>query len=87
MCGGSGASLIKNASTKGAQVLITGDIKYHEAQDAESMGLAIIDAGHFATEYPVVTVVAQFLRQALAGQDVEIIESQINTNPIKYFKG
>lgn len=87
LCGGSGASLIKNASTKGAQVLITGDIKYHEAQDAESMGLAIIDAGHFATEYPVVTVVAQFLRQALAGQDVEIIESQINTNPIKYFKG
>lgn len=87
VCGGSGASLIKKAIDKGAQVLITGDIKYHEAQDAESMGLALIDAGHFATEHPVVQVVADYLRRALAGQDVEIIESQINTNPIKFYKG
>ncbi|NLT95287.1 MAG: Nif3-like dinuclear metal center hexameric protein [Clostridia bacterium] len=87
LCGGSGASLIKKAFNKGAQVLITGDIKYHEAQDAESLGLALIDAGHFATEHPVVSVVAQFLRRTLDGQNVEIIESQINTNPIKFFKG
>ncbi|MGI6224751.1 MAG: Nif3-like dinuclear metal center hexameric protein [Peptococcales bacterium] len=84
VCGGSGASLLKTALQKGAQVFITGDIKYHEAQDAESMGLALIDAGHFATEHPVVHVAAKFLRQNLAGKDVEILESQINSDPIKF---
>lgn len=33
-----------------ADVLITGDIKYHTALDAAQMGLCIVDAGHFATE-------------------------------------
>jgi len=87
VCGGSGASLIKKAASKGVQAFITGDIKYHEAQEAESMGLALIDAGHFTTEHPVVKMAADFLRRNLAGKDVEIIESQINTNPIKFYKG
>lgn len=87
VCGGSGAGLIKKATNKGAQVLITGDIKYHEAQDAESMGLALIDAGHFPTEHPAVKMVANFLRQSFSSTNLEIIESQINTNPIKFYKG
>jgi putative NIF3 family GTP cyclohydrolase 1 type 2 len=31
-------------------VLVTGDVKYHEARLAEDLGLALLDAGHFATE-------------------------------------
>ena len=50
VCGGSGASLIPEAQRRGADVLVTGDIKYHEARLAEDLGLALIDAGHFATE-------------------------------------
>ncbi|TWH48835.1 Nif3-like dinuclear metal center hexameric protein [Sporomusa sp. KB1] len=61
VCGGSGASLIKNAIKAGADVLVTGDVKYHEAQQALMEGLAIIDAGHFATEQPVVQSVAAYL--------------------------
>jgi len=85
LCGGSGASLIKQAVKKGAQVFITGDVKYHEAQEAESLGLSLIDAGHFPTEYPVVKMVADFLRQNLDKKQIEIIESQINTNPFKVY--
>lgn len=58
VCGGSGAMLIREAARQGADVLVTGDIKYHEAQTAQSLGLALIDAGHFATE--------QLMAQALA---------------------
>ncbi|MDK2822604.1 MAG: hypothetical protein PWP71_522 [Clostridia bacterium] len=87
LCGGSGATLLKDAIKLGAHVFITGDIKYHEAQDAQSLGLALIDAGHFATEHPVVEVVANFLRQYFARNEIEIIESQINTNPFKFYKG
>ena len=50
LCGGSGASLLREAARQGADLFVTGDIKYHEAQEAESLGLALIDAGHFATE-------------------------------------
>lgn len=33
-----------------ADVLVTGDLKYHTAVDAIAMGMCIIDAGHFNTE-------------------------------------
>ncbi|MBW2030159.1 MAG: Nif3-like dinuclear metal center hexameric protein [Deltaproteobacteria bacterium] len=48
--GGSGGSMIPAASENGADVLITGDISYHNAQEALNRGLAVIDAGHFSTE-------------------------------------
>jgi len=48
--GGSGGSLIGAASRAGADVLITGDIGHHHALTAQSLGLAVVDAGHFETE-------------------------------------
>ena len=63
ICGGSGAGLVKNALKAGAQVLVTGDVKYHDAQAAVAAGLCIVDAGHFATEQPVVTRVVDYLNQ------------------------
>lgn len=50
LCGGSGASLLRDAAREGADLFLTGDIKYHEAREAQSLGIALIDAGHFATE-------------------------------------
>ncbi|HWR40614.1 MAG TPA: Nif3-like dinuclear metal center hexameric protein [Patescibacteria group bacterium] len=66
VCGGSGAGYIAKAWAAGAQVLITGDVKYHEAQEAAATGLVVLDAGHFATEYPVVAEVASYLRRQAA---------------------
>jgi len=61
VCGGSGAGFIKKAAFAGADVFITGDVKYHEAQDALVAGIVVIDAGHFATEEPVVPFLAEYL--------------------------
>ena len=36
---------------KGADVLVTGDIGHHDGIDAVEQGLAVIDAGHYGTEY------------------------------------
>lgn len=65
LCSGSGASLLREAVRSGADVLVTGDIKYHEARDAEDLGLALIDAGHFPTEIIMVDDITQRLGQAL----------------------
>ncbi|MBS4025676.1 MAG: Nif3-like dinuclear metal center hexameric protein [Clostridia bacterium] len=82
VCGGSGGDLINAAHYKGADVLITGDVGYHQAQSAEALGLAVIDAGHFATEAPSIKVLAQFLQaklEAAGKKDVEVLLSQVNT--------
>ncbi|PIE74628.1 MAG: Nif3-like dinuclear metal center hexameric protein [Deltaproteobacteria bacterium] len=51
VCTGSGISLMKEAFLLGARIFITGDLKYHDAKDAVDLGICVIDAGHFGTEY------------------------------------
>ncbi|HYS42505.1 MAG TPA: Nif3-like dinuclear metal center hexameric protein [Geobacteraceae bacterium] len=68
LCGGSGAFLVRDAWKQGADVLVTGDVKYHEAREAEILGLAMIDAGHFATERPMIRGVEALLRGELANR-------------------
>lgn len=59
---GSGRSLIGDAIAAGAGVLVTGEVRYHDATDALERGLAIIEAGHDATEWPLVPVLASAVR-------------------------
>lgn len=49
---GSGGSYIKKAKGEGAEVLICGDVSYHQALEAEQLGLTVLDLGHFETEWP-----------------------------------
>lgn len=44
---GSGASLMRNIE---AECFLTGDIKYHDAMEASSLGLSMIDVGHYESE-------------------------------------
>ncbi len=74
VCGGAGADFIQRAKFFGAQAFVTGDVKYHEAQAAVENKIHVIDAGHFATEFPIVHELAEYLRGELKDFDVEIIE-------------
>ena len=58
---GSGKSMIPDALKKGAQVYITGDIDHHTGIDATAQGLAVIDAGHYGTEYIFMEAVSRKL--------------------------
>ncbi|GAW90933.1 Nif3-like dinuclear metal center hexameric protein [Calderihabitans maritimus] len=83
VCGGAGGSFIERAFLQGADLYITGDLKYHEAQHAASLGLAVIDAGHHGTEKVIVPALAEFLEQRLSTLKAEInlILSEVDTNP------
>ncbi len=48
--GGSGADFLSAAKKAGAAVLITGEAKHHHYIQAQSLGLLLIEAGHFYTE-------------------------------------
>lgn len=65
LCSGSGASLLHDAARSGADLLVTGDVKYHEARDAEDLGLSLIDAGHFPTEIIMVDEITERLGRVL----------------------
>ena len=62
---GSGKSVIGAAIAKGADVLVTGDIGHHEGLDAVEQGLAVIDAGHYGTEYIFIDDMKRFLEDKL----------------------
>ncbi|MBQ7248771.1 MAG: Nif3-like dinuclear metal center hexameric protein [Deltaproteobacteria bacterium] len=86
VCGGSGMSLFKEALRRGADLLVTGDVKYHEARDAEIAGMAVIDAGHFYTERIVVEYLAAWLRDA-AGREhlpLQVLEMRGEHDPFDY---
>lgn len=53
---------LDKASMQGADTYVTGDVKYHEAQHAQELGINLIDAGHFGTEMPVVKTLATYLQ-------------------------
>ena len=69
---GSGAEAIASGVAQVADVLVTGDVKYHEARAAQAQGLALIDAPHGVTEQEGVLRWAERLAAALgAGAIVE----------------
>lgn len=67
---GSGKSAIKPALNKRADVLVTGDIGHHDGLDAVEQGLAVIDAGHYGTEYIFIEDMKEFLQKKLPGLQV-----------------
>lgn len=84
VCGGSGASYLHKAIFAGAQLLLTADIKYHEAQEALAYGLSLVDAGHFATEQPAMVALAEVLQHELAKENVPVTVSKLCTDPFRY---
>lgn len=86
VCGGSGSDLLSVALREGADAFVTADVKYHAFGEADG-ALALIDAGHFETEVPVVGIVADYLKKEIAQrkQTVRVFVSQQSRNPVQYY--
>jgi dinuclear metal center YbgI/SA1388 family protein len=79
---GSGQDLFYKAKNLGADCIITGDTTYHFASDFKEMGISIIDAGHFSTEYLVFLKTLEFLKEEF--KDVEFIASKKCKDPYDF---
>ena len=66
LLGGGGAGFINLAKQAGADLYLTGDMKYHDAQEAFKQGIVVADGGHFGTESPVVDDLCRRLIEASA---------------------
>ena len=69
---GSCSEIIPIAFEKGADVIITGDMKYHNMIDMTELGICVIDAGHYPTEICVMNIFEDILKDT----DIEIIKSE-----------
>lgn len=72
VCSGSGSDLLQDAADAGADALVTGDVRYHAARDAEFLGrrrarlargggFVLVDAGHHETERAFAGLAARLL--------------------------
>lgn len=83
--GGDGNKYFTTAKYSGADVYVTGDVYYHTAQDAQMLGLNIVDPGHH---------IEQIMKQGVATKlkdmceqnnfKVTVIPSKISTEPFQF---
>ncbi|MBN2816969.1 MAG: Nif3-like dinuclear metal center hexameric protein [Campylobacterales bacterium] len=73
---GSGCSLMKSID---ADCFLTGDVKYHDAMEAKSINLSLIDIGHYESEH----YFAQILEKHLKNLGLEVIIAS-SENPFTY---
>ncbi len=79
---GSGQDLFYKARNLGAGCIISGDTTYHFALDFKEMGISIVDAGHFSTEYLAFLKTLEFLKEKF--KDVEFIASKKCRDPYDF---
>jgi len=86
VCGGSGSSLWSEFLRSGAQLFITAEVKHSVAREAEMLGLAVMDAGHFATESPIVPVLSGYMKKTASAQgwDLEVVEFSDEKMPVTW---
>lgn len=83
ICGGSGSFLLKEAIAKNADAYISADFKYHEYFDAENH-LILCDIGHYESEVATKDLLYDILSKKFSSFALNL--SEIDTNPISYFK-
>ena len=81
--GGSCGSELMDAVKAGCDTFVTADIKYNGFFDAKTLGINLIDAGHFHTENPVVSLLAEKI--AAAFPEIQVKISETHHDCMKYY--
>ena len=81
LCGGAGAFLLPQAIQAGADVFITGEIKYHDYFGHEG-DILMAEIGHYESEQYTKEIFYSIIRDLFPNFALQL--SKINTNPIKY---
>lgn len=81
VCGGSGSFLIGEAMRTGADIYITGDLKYHEFFDADGK-ILLADIGHYESEQFTKELLMNLIKKNFSNFAAQI--SGVNTNPVHY---
>ena len=81
LCGGAGSFLMHKAMSQGADVFVTGEIKYHEFM-GHDQDILLAEIGHYESEQFTKELFLEKLSDWFPNLDVKMCS--VNTNPIKY---
>jgi dinuclear metal center YbgI/SA1388 family protein len=78
---GAGGEFVADAAAQGADVLVTGEARFHDYLAAQAQGLALVLPGHYASERPGVEDLAQRLQRQFPG--IAIWPSRREADPLR----
>lgn len=83
VCGGNGRHCVYSAHKREAQVFLTGELPYHSLLEAKSLGLSVVEAGHYETEAVVVPFLEQRIKKEFRerGWQLKVVKSTVSTSP------
>ncbi|KOY80926.1 Nif3-like dinuclear metal center hexameric protein [Lysinibacillus macroides] len=85
LVGGDGNKYIYAAKRAGADVFLTGDMYFHTAQDAQAIGLQIVDPGHHVEKVMIAGVAKKMAAMCEEKKYlVEFVQSAIHTEPFLF---
>lgn len=84
VCGGSCGEFGVQAQDRGAQLLITSEVKHSQARWAEEAGFCLVDCGHFATENVVLPILVEKIA-AFAGSTLPVKASASQSRPLRSY--
>lgn len=86
VCTGSGSGLMNQFFATDADVFISGDLKFHDAKDAQAYHRGLIDVGHFASEVLMIDLIADRLDAMMRekGYDVRVEALKDEEDPFQY---
>lgn len=82
---GSGMGYLRNALNYGADLILTGDVRYHAAREALEMGIPVVDGGHFGLEQHAAALLEGSFRSAFQslGLDIHCVRCDVEHEPFK----
>lgn len=80
--GGACGKMMDDAQNKGADAFVIGDCSYDLMQRAQTLGLTLVDAGHFSTENPIAQVFAERIKESFPELTVSV--SEVHSDCIQY---
>lgn len=72
ICPGSGTRYASDALRVGADAYVAGELKHFDILDANSQGMAMIDAGHFETEKPGMVALSARLEAEMRTAELQV---------------
>lgn len=81
--GGAASGLVEPAIRDKVDCVITGEVKHHEALDALHMGVSMLSVGHYASEFPMMRVLAEKLKETFEQLPVHL--TTVGQEPFSYY--
>ena len=75
--GGDGKDCIAEAIAAGADTFLSGRLSYNTMEDAADMGINLVEAGHYFTEFPVTSFFEKLILEVSDDAYVEIADSNM----------